>query len=101
MDLSSILAAVAAIPVVGKVLGVIVVVDLALKALVNALVALWAAVVLVVQALAQIPGLSSLQSLADKMKADETVIDSESSKILALLDRLSSLKIPQAPKSQA
>lgn len=98
MDLSSILAIAASIPVIGKIVAGVIAIDLALKALVNALVGSWKALVLVAQALASIPGCSGLQSLVVKLQADSDVIDEGSSKVLSLLDRLSSLQIPQASK---
>lgn len=94
--LPSIVGALAAVPVVGKVLAVVISGASILIIVVNALVVVWHAIVGLLQAVAKIPGLSGVQSLADTLRADSDVIDGVvSGKIIPLLDRISSLPLPQ------
>jgi hypothetical protein len=84
------------IPVVGHYLQIVVEVALLAGPVVSALIAIWHAAVMSVQALSKIPGLSSLGDVATKMKANEDIIDDFSqSKILPILNQISSIPLPK------
>lgn len=99
MDIISIilglLPMVASYGAVGKILATIIAVAGGLSGVVTALVAMWHALVLVLQALSILPGLSSLASLAQALAADEAKITSFSQgTLLPLLNRLSAVQLP-------
>jgi hypothetical protein len=94
-----------AIPYVGKVASILVMVfttviacAAGLGSVATALVGIWHSFAVLAQGLAilPIPGFKKLQPIADKMKADETKITSlKDGKILPILNRLSSLPLPK------
>ena len=100
MDLiMGILTFLAQIPYVGPVLATIAHYALPAVAIVTAFVGVWHALVLVFQALAAVPGLQGLQSLADKLKTSEDKVDGfVNTYVLAVLNRLSMLPLPTAKK---
>jgi len=84
------------VPYVGPILATIVSLALPVTAVVTALVACWHAVVMVFSALAMVPGLGSLQALADKLKHSEELFGGFVSKyVLMFLNRLSMLPLPK------
>lgn len=96
MDVSSLLQIVLAhfgnAGVVGKILSISALLLMGLPALITALVALWHSVVAVVLALSVLaPGLSKL---ANALSADQAKIDDKSSKLMALLNRISAILPP-------
>jgi vacuolar-type H+-ATPase subunit I/STV1 len=96
--LISLVQSLANVPVVGKVLSIIVMVALLAGPCVTALVALWHSLVGVMAALGAIPGLSGLQSLAAKLKAEDGVVDDwANNKLLPILNRISAIPLPQKP----
>jgi hypothetical protein len=88
------------IPVVGHFLAVVMPYLLSLPVVASALVGLWQAIVVCLQALSQVPGLSGLSGLAASLQADEASINSfEQNYILPILNQLSAIPLPTAPKA--
>lgn len=81
----------------GKSLAIFVAVVGGVSGLVSGLMLLWQAVIKILQALAIIPGLSSLAALAVKLQADEQSVSSwENSFLLPILNQLSAIPVPTA-----
>lgn len=100
--LVQLLGALAAVPVVGKILVVVVASAGALAGVSSALVAMWRAVVLVLASLSLVPGLSGLKAVADKLKTSQDAVDDfEQNKILPILNRLSTIPLPKKPEDPA
>ena len=84
------------IPAIGKYLALGLSVVVALGAVVTAVVGAWHGIVILLQALASIPGLSGLAGVAASMKVDEgKITDFSNSKILPIINRLSAIPIPK------
>lgn len=98
MDLlTGVLTFLAQVPYVGPVIAIIVKFALPLVAVVTAIVAVWHAVVLALQALAMVPGLQGLANLANSLKTSEDKVDGfVNTYILPALNRLSVLPLPTA-----
>lgn len=101
MDFISII--VGALPVIasygaaGKVVAIVIAAAGGLSGLVTAIVALWHAVVLVMKAIAIMPGLGAMSKVSDMLAADEQKIDDFSQgKLLPILNRLSVVSLPKA-----
>jgi hypothetical protein len=95
--ISGLLSGFAALPLVGKYVAIAVSVFFALIAVVNSIVLVWHGLVMLMNALASVPGLSGLQKIADAMLADEKLIsDFASNKLLPILNRLSAIVLPKA-----
>lgn len=96
LTLSNLLGSLASIPAVGKILATVVAGGAALILVVNALVAIWHSVVILLNALAAVPGLSGLGGIASSMLAEEAVIsDFAKGKILPILAQISALPVPK------
>lgn len=90
------------IPMIGQIASVVVGVVTVLTMLVNGFVLAWHGLVVLMASLAQIPGLSGLQSLSDSLKADETKIDDFANNVLLpILNQLSAIPIPKMDKKAA
>lgn len=85
---------VAAIPVIGKVLAVVLSALVGVSALVTAVVGIWHGVVAAIQAMASIPGLSGLSGVANSLKAANAVVEADSSQLLSWIQQLSAISIP-------
>jgi hypothetical protein len=95
----SLVSMVSSIPAVGKILAVVLGALVGLSAVVTALVGVWHAVVAMVTALASLPGLDGLKTLAASLQADSAVVDADSNQLLSWIERLSALPIPQSTKT--
>lgn len=94
--ISGLLSGFASLPVVGKYVAVAVSVFLALVAVVNSVVLVWHGAVVLMNALAAVPGLQGLQKVADSMGVDEKVLsDFTAGKLLPILNRLSAIALPK------
>lgn len=96
MDVSSLLQIVLAhfgsAGAVGKIISISALLLMGLPTLITAMVALWHSVVAVIMALAVL--VPSLSKLANAMSADQAKIDDKSSKLLALMNRISAILPP-------
>lgn len=93
---SWLLGLVGSIPAIGPVLSFVVSTALCLIVLVNAFVAAWHGVIVVLNAIAAIPGLSGLKKVATSMTVDEAIIDDfAKNKILPLLSQISAIPVPK------
>lgn len=81
--------ALAGVPIVGKYLAIVVAAGIGLHAVVTGLVVAWHGLVKVLAVV--------WPAEAEKLKASEATVDEGSNKILAFIDRISSLPVPQAP----
>lgn len=94
--ISSFLAVFGSIPVLGKAMVVVVSSSLALVVVVNAFVAAWHSLVIALNAVSAVPGLSGLKNVADALKADEAIIDDfTKNKLLPFLSQISALPVPK------
>lgn len=84
------------VPSVGKYIAIGLSVILSLGAVATAIVGMWHGIVVLLQALASVPGLQGLKGVADSMKIQEDKInDFENNKILPILNRLSAISLPK------
>jgi hypothetical protein len=87
------------IPAIGAALSVLVEASLALIVLVNAFVAAWHGVIVILNAFAAIPGLSGLSSVANSLAVDEKIVDDfAQNKILPILNQISAIPLPKLKK---
>lgn len=102
MDLiSSVLAFLAQIPVVGQWLAVIVSYAVPASVVITALVAVWHSLVLALVAMSQVPGLSGLSGLANTLKTSEDSVEGFiNTYVMPVLKQLSLLPLPKQQQQQ-
>lgn len=84
-------------PSVGKYMALGLSIIVSLGAVATAIVGMWHGLVVLLQALASVPGLQGLKGVADSMKVQEDKIkDFENNKLLPILNRLSAISLPKA-----
>lgn len=84
------------IPAIGKYIAMALGLILSLGAVATAIVGMWHAVVVLLQALAGVPGLQGLMGVANSLKVQEDKLkDFENNKILPILNRLSAISLPK------
>lgn len=72
-----------------------------LAAIFTALVSFWHALIAVATGVAALPGCAKAQKLADFLKVEGDRIDANESKILAVMNRISAIPLPQKQASPA
>ena len=92
-------------PAVGKVvvsiLAVVVALPVGVSGAVTGLVTIWHGVVAFLTGLAAIPGLGKLSGFVEKLQADTAAIESGESRLLAIVNRLSGINLPQSQAQPA
>lgn len=83
------------IPYLGKFIFYSVACASGVAGLATGLVALWHGLVLVLAAVASLPGCGGMQKMADFFKVEEDKIANAESKVLSVCDRLSKIPLPQ------
>lgn len=92
----SLLAAIGSIPAVGPVLAKAIAVAAIILPAATAIVAVWHSLIGLVVSLSKVPGLSSLQGVADKLNVwDQEAEGVLNQYVLPLLNRLSALPVPE------
>ena len=93
------------VPVVGHVLQIVMPYIIALPVVITGVVGLWHSVVLLLQGLGKLPGLTKLAALGDAMSTTEAKVQNfENSTLMPIINRLSAIPLPkvaEAPADQA
>lgn len=86
------------LPGVGKYVAIIIAVAMGLSGAATSLVMAWHGIVMLIQGLSMIPGLSALSALSASLKSsDDALTDFVNNKLLGILNRLSALPLPKLP----
>jgi hypothetical protein len=98
----SLIGSLASVPFVGKFLAIVIPAAASLILVINGLMAIWAALVMILNGLSKIPGLSKLAAVASGLSVEyNSVISFEQSTLLPILQQISAFNLPVTPASQA
>lgn len=96
LDPVSLLALMDKVPLIGHALGLVATYTVPVCGVLTAVLGLWHGLVLLLMALAKVPGLEKLAPIAEKLKVVDDGADSVWKKyVLPLMDRLSMLPMPK------